>query len=290
MAWPLVNRTIARIATRLEPRLRAAFQKAVAQLQASIPLAAIELALERNDVTPEILAALADFPARLQPIGQVIARCYEQAGMSAAGHLASSLDVAISFDLVNPHAVTWAATEAGTLIREVQQTTVNGIREIISRAFTDGIPPRQARTLIRPLVGLTDRQGNAVFTYYQRMSQTWAPDAAEGLAQRYAAKLQKQRALLIARTETVKAAGAGQQEAWRQAVEQGLLDPQAMEQIWIVSRLENMCDLCKSAPPKGLNHARAPLGEPFVCDYGSFLGIPAHPACQCQLGLVRRDD
>jgi len=280
----IVNPAINRIAARLEPALRRAFERAIATLQRSIPLDAIEYALARADITPEILVALADLPNQLRPVGQVMQQVYRQAGQSEVGVLNGAFQATLRFDLTNPRAVTWAATESGRLIRQVGQTTREGVRAVIARAFTEGRAPRETAPLIRQMVGLTDRYGDAVFNYYDRLLDVGrTADEAAGLAQRYTRKLQRQRALLIARTETVASANSGQAESWQQASEAGLLDPDFTEREWIVSGDERTC--MKTCVP--LNGQRATLTNPFVLPDGrTFQRPPAHVACRCACGIA----
>jgi hypothetical protein len=66
-----------------------------------------------------------------------------------------------------------------------------------------------------------------------------------------------ERAELIARTETMRASNEGQQEAWDQAVEEGLLTGNE-QQEWIVTPDDR---LCPSASPSTASrrHWAAPL-------------------------------
>lgn len=283
MAKPLVNHAIARIAARLEPTLARAFERAVRQLQAQIGIEAVERALAHGEVTPEILAGLANFPKQLEPVGRVIQQTYVQAGESAANHLARHLGVRAAFNVANPRAATWAATQAGKLITEVSQTTRQGVREVIARAFSDGLPPRESAKLIRNLVGLTEQQGQAVVNYrFTLLEAGRTADDVARLAERYAAKLHRQRALTIARTETITASGAGQQEAWNQAVADGYLDEDATVREWIAAEDERTCPVCGQE----LDGKTAGLNEPFECSLGPILHQPAHPACRCSVGII----
>ncbi|MDD5366917.1 MAG: hypothetical protein PHR30_16390 [Gallionellaceae bacterium] len=284
MGQPAVNRALDRLVARIEPKLRRAFRTAVLQLQASIPLDAIERAIARGDVTPEILVRLATFPERLKPVGAVIAQGFEQAGLSEAGHVGRLLDVAASFNSANPRAVTWAATESGQLIRQIDEGTRQAVQEVIARSFTEALPPRETAPLIRDLVGLTSQQEMAVINYrFTLLEEGRSPDEVARLAKRYATKLHKYRARTIARTEASKSASAGQQEAWRQAAEEGYLDPETVIKVWIASRKENMCDVCAHE----LNQQRVVgLETAWSCSLGEIARPPAHVCCLCRSALI----
>ncbi len=286
MPKPAVNRALDRLVARLEPKLRRAFRSAVTQLQASIPLEAIERAIARGDVTPEILVRLATFPERLKPVGAVIAQGFEQAGLSEAGHVGRLLDVAASFNSANPRAVTWAATESGQLIRQIDEGTRQAVQEILARSFTEALPPRETAPLIRELVGLTSQQEMAVINYrFTLLEEGRSPDEVARLAERYATKLHKYRAQTIARTEAANSASAGQQEAWQQAADEGYLDPDTVIKVWIASRKENMCDVCGNE----LNQQRVVgLLTAWSCSLGEIARPPAHVNCLCRSAIEAR--
>ena len=275
----------------MEPPLRRAFEKAITLLQQSIPLEAIEYALARREVTPELLARLADLPAQLAPVGRVIAQAYERAAQVTVGLLNDVLGGGMSFALSDPRTTGWAAAHAGQLIREVQQETVNAVRAALADSFVSGVHPKDLSKTIRTLVGLTERQENAVMRYAEQLLADGEPvPTVMKQAQQYATKLQKQRALLVARTESSLATSAGQREAWRHAADQGWMSAERSLRRWDASRLPNMCDICSDQLNRqvvvGLDtpfmYVDRRGGQQFVMD------TPAHPACQCRINLLVR--
>ena len=112
------------------------------------------------------------------------------------------------FDRTNPSAVAWAKNHAGELIKGISKTTRDDVREVITRAFVEGIPPRSAASLLLDAVG----------------------DAT--------------RALTIARTETMRASNEGQEQLWKQATDVGLLTGRE-ERMWIVTPDDRLCPICE---------------------------------------------
>lgn len=190
----------------------------------------------------------------------------------------------LSFDLNNPLAIEWASTHAAELVNGVSAGSEAAIRLIIRRAFQDGIPPRDAAILIESVIGLTERQATAVFNFRQNLLDGGVSLAdAMRRAGDYAARLLRQRGLLIARTETILAANMGQQLLWADAVDAGLFAPSEVKREWIVTpddRLDRAICLPMAGQQVGLN-------EPFTTGTGGQVMVPpVHPGCRCGVGLV----
>jgi SPP1 gp7 family putative phage head morphogenesis protein len=137
------------------------------------------------------------------------------------------------------------------------------------RSIVDGVPVRDAARLIRPLIGLTQKQADAVFTRWLQKG-----DAAAG---RYAAQLLRHRAQTIARTETIRASVDGQLAIWKAAQAQGLL-PNHARKRWIVTPDDRLCPRC--APLQGVE---VQLHQTFP---GGVSGPPLHPNCRCAVSVV----
>lgn len=211
----------------------------------------------------------------------------------------------IRFDRVNPRAVEWARDRSSWLVTEIGAETRDALRDIVRRAFEQGIPPRQAASLIRDVVGLRSDQVEAVMNLRQRIEEAATAAAESGASRtvkfgrnsikvppgglgadrtsrvlgRYAEKLRRDRALLIARTETIASSVRGQQELWHQSVQAGLLRGNEVQR-WIVTKDERLCSIC--AP---MDRVEVPLDGEFETSEGRVPGPPAHPACRCSLVL-----
>lgn len=211
----------------------------------------------------------------------------------------AAADVGLSFDATNPLAERWAREHASLLIASVTNETRDAVRLIIARAFREGIPPRQAARLIRPLIGLTEGDAQAVINARFKLLEATGGsvvkvgavrvripahglqiNAVHRLASQYADRLLRQRALTIARTETIAASNEGQRQLWLQAVEKGHLRGDELR-TWITTPDERACVIC--LPMHGqlvglTEHFTAPDGR-------SLMGPPAHPRCRCATGI-----
>lgn len=216
---------------------------------------------------------------------------------------AASQPCLTAFDRVSAEAVAWADAHAADLVTSVTAATREALRLAISRAFTEGIAPREAAKIIKSIVGLRPDQVDAVLNLRQRLLDAaarakggvvrvpgvprgvkvppggLAPDRMSAVLDKYAKRQLRQRALLIARTETIAAANAGQQLQWAQAVKDGLLRG-TERQRWVVAFDERLCPQCRA-----LHGQSVPLGQSFDSIDGPVAAPPAHPNCRCSIVL-----
>lgn len=198
------------------------------------------------------------------------------------------------FDITNPRAQAWARERSSSLITGVSKTTREAIRGVIERAFSEGIPPRAAARLIRPMIGLTPKDAQAVMNLRARLEDAsgqtvyagsrairvpedgFSDEEIENYTDRYSDRLLQDRSETISRTETIAASNEGQRELWEQMVEDGLLDASEQRE-WSVAEDDRLCPICED-----LDGQLAGLDEEFVTMDGErVIGPPAHPNCRC---------
>lgn len=217
----------------------------------------------------------------------------EEAGEASASAATSRQDIraarwVLHFDKTNPHAAAYAELYAAELVTGVSAGTKAAVRAAITEAFMLGISPADTARLIQSQVGLTSLQAEAVRNLRKRMLDSPGKVIKAGktriripksgatndlIARRqkqYADRLLKQRAVNIARTETVKAANEGQRQLWLQAQKEGLLDKDAQKE-WLTT--PNPCPICEP-----LAGETAPIDQAYPSGY---LQPPAHPGCKC---------
>lgn len=203
----------------------------------------------------------------------------------------------------NPYmeAVRWAETHSALLVTGVVATTRTAIQTLVARAFSEGIPPRQLAQLILSdtMLGLTEKQMDAVLKLRKtlvdnpgktvKVGKRLVKVPAQGFTEaqlgaqvdRFADRLLTQRALTIARTETIAAASAGQRSIWDEAVSQGLLSGEERRR-WSAADDERTCPICMY-----LDGQEVGLNEPFVTEDGEEIAdSPAHPNCRCSVVLA----
>lgn len=136
------------------------------------------------------------------------------------------LGINMVFDAVNPRAVLYGRFRSSSLITQVNHETIEAVRILIARGISEGIKPRELRLLIERNIGLRTDQTRALENFVKR-------GATEAQTRRYAKKLLRDRATLIANTESARAANEGQNEAWLQAVDGNWLPPD-QQRVWMV--------------------------------------------------------
>lgn len=207
----------------------------------------------------------------------------------------SDLPPPFRFDKTNPAALEWARNRSGELIKEISDETRKSVREVLRQAFQDqGFPPRETARLLRGTIGLTSKQAAAVTSFRTRLIENpgkivhagsmfrvqvpkkgMPSDRLDRLVARYQERLERSRALTIARTETIASANVGQYQMWQQQIAAGNLNENPVR-VWIASI--NACPICVA-----LDGTEAALQENFA---GGIQYPPAHPRCRCTTGLT----
>lgn len=214
-------------------------------------------------------------------------RAYTAAGKSGQAFM----EIEAVFGATNPEAVAFLEQYALDLIVGIEEDARQVIREALIRGQTIGIPPRTQARVIEAAIGLTPSDAalvhRAAATAFQQMLDDGVPYAkaqakTERLVDKLAAKKLRYRAETIARTETIRAQNAGQQELWNQYQRQGLIDRNARK-VWIVTPDDRLClRICK--PLDGVSTL---VTEDFDTAAGAVEYPPAHPRCRCAMGIER---
>jgi len=212
----------------------------------------------------------------------------------------------ISFNLVNNATVDYAKKEAALLISEMGIENKKTIQSIIATSVKEGWGSDKTARHIRSAVGLTAFYKNAAIhreegllkkaakrrgVTVEELGVKYPNDVAKiaGQVYRIEGSYKRMRAKLIARTELAKAANAGQNILWQQAVEGNLLDRDDVEREWLTAGYD-VDPLCVELE-----------GERISMDAGAIFpntssklnpdGVtapPVHPNCRCALVLVEK--
>lgn len=265
-------------ADKLRPTVRRQFLQAVEALRDTVTLDDLVASVAQGRIGVRLEAKLAGLSTELRAAVATVNRIFDDALQRTERELDQRYRLQLRFDIVNPRALT-AAARGAQLVRDVTDTTRRGIQATITRSIREGIPPDEAARLIRPTIGLTDRQAMAVVNYrFSLLEAGSTPTAVAKAAEAYAAKLLRQRSETIARTETIKAGREGRNETWRQARAEGLL-PDDPKRRWVVTDDDRLCPACEK-----LQGIEVGLDEAFPRGGGD--GPPLHPKCRCTTVLV----
>jgi SPP1 gp7 family putative phage head morphogenesis protein len=189
----------------------------------------------------------------------------------------------LSFNKTNPNSLAFAQRRAGVLIKSIDESTRQSIRNIITDSFANQVSPQITAMRIKNIIGLHPKWADAVVEFEKRetarlikagLSESKAAKTAQSSAAAYADRLKEARATTIARTEIQIAQNQGRYEGWKQAADAGYVDP-ASTKTWVTAPDERTCDIC------------APLNGETVPWNGLFsIGLEApvvHPNCRCAM-------
>lgn len=281
------------------PRVRlAALEREVQErLQAILERQAQALGVEVEELVGRLgpdrlddLLTLLDWEgAWEEPLRRELARITGQVVAIAGQAEVDRLGLSLAFDLDNPRALQHAREYIPELVREVTDSTREAIRDRMAAGFEEGRTARQIGRQIRDVVGLTSRQAAAVGSLRTTLEERGLPAAqVDRQVERMHQRQIRQRALLISRTETIRAFNTGQQAAWEQSASEGHIDAAAAKRFWISSKPVTQggrtCEVCDAIAAH--NSQGVGLSEPFRLPTGGTIDMPpAHPACRCSVGV-----
>lgn len=184
----------------------------------------------------------------------------------------------------------WLDTRAAMFVTNSTRIQRDAINALIRKGLAERMSSDELAKLIRPCIGLTQGQSSAVKKYYDslksnlreqhpRMKQENLEKKAMDAAAKYAARLHRDRAFVIAQTETAYAYAHGMHETMLQAQASGLIGH--LRKRWVTSGDDNVCPECEA-----LNGVEVEMDEGF--DFKGkdlFFGVsqlpPLHPRCAC---------
>jgi hypothetical protein len=277
-------RVLHQLADRATPAVRRQFLRAVEAMKGTTKIKALQAALESGNERAVFTALGIDqLDKHLAPLVGELRGAYNQAAIAAGQLLPKSIQAQYVFDIFNPRAADYARTKAAQLVMQVGDATKEGIRRIITEGVAQGLTVQQQSTRIKDLLALTPRQASAVDNYKAMLvSEGRKPAQIKRMTDRYRQRQLRYRATRIARTETINAVNAGQEEAWAQALDQGLLGPD-VRKAWQITPDDVTCKLCLSVPE--LNPDGVPIGMSFDTPLGPVMGPTLHPHCRCAMVL-----
>lgn len=159
------------------------------------------------------------------------------------------------------------------------------------KAVREEMSPGELARVIRPCIGLTERQAQANLRYYNSIKEQMRKDhprmkeetivrRARDKALKYAEKQHRYRAETIAQTELAEAYSAGAHNGIIQAQEKGYIGH--VRKVWVTARQENVCRFCEAV--EGVSKEMEEYFDVGKC--GTVLFPPAHPRCRCVVKYV----
>jgi hypothetical protein len=296
--------------------LTVGFLAAVLHLERAAKSADVADAIEAGRPADTVILLLGLGPYSNQPAGPFAALrsalrdAIDEAGEALTAFVPpavppAGLPIKAAFDRLDAQTVRFVNDYETGLIRQLADDTRAAVRLILGQP---GSTANKGRAL-REVIGLTERQAAAVQSFRAALERGDARNALgrelrdrrhdrsvarigekplsaeqiDRMVKRYRERYIKHRAESIAKTESVRAANAGNREAWRQAAAAGIVAGTLVRGFWLVKDDEALCGRCEPIPD--LNPDGRRLGELFDTPFdGQVQSGPLHTRCRC---LVR---
>jgi len=271
-----------RLMTQFEPEYAEVFVDATEELRSNTSTAAMERGLREGDNSAIFSAIpLAAYTTQLIGFTPVSVQSLQQTGALAAREIRSQTRQAFLFDISQDNAQRYLQQHGAALIRDVSNETRQAIQGAILRANQDGLSSRSAAREIRGLVGLTDRDTQAVQSLRARMVAAGnTPAQIERTTRAKTNQLLRRRAGNIARTESATAVGDGRQQAWQQAINEGVVDATKATKSAMAAIDNRTSLLCRN-----IDGSTVPINQPFETIEGPQDTTPFHASCRTSITM-----
>jgi hypothetical protein len=194
----------------------------------------------------------------------------------------------LRYDVSNPSINHYINTKTANLVTLIDNDTKGLIQNTIRRSFSEALSPKRVADIIRPNIGLNERQQIALANFQFGMEQKGMDQSLiDRNVANYGERLLDQRTMAIASTESRNAVNQGQVDVWQEALAQQLLDPDS-EKEWKTDGAP--CEICEP-----MNGVRVGINESWEVDLGKqgtkevFIPSETHPNCYCTQLLVKGD-
>jgi hypothetical protein len=300
-----------------EPRIANIFRTAIMQLRGEVDLKQIADLLQAGRVNDalEILHGVAE------QLGSAVNVAFVTSGQSTAEFLTAAGVGRVAFDQVNFRAVAAMQATRLDLIREFTAEQLRATSVALVSGVEAGINPIDQARNFRDSIGLTTKQWEHVASYRRvlesvgsneddqmaairrelrdgrgdaqikraiRDGKPLPKDKIDWLVQRYSDRYIKYRSEVIGRTEALRAVHQGNEEAYRQAIDNGEINAGDLTRKW-VTRLDGR----ERHTHELLNGQPRAFGEPWTTKNGE-IKYPGDPdakaveTIQCRCALTTR--
>jgi len=203
--------------------------------------------------------------------------------------------IVFEFNAQTPGMLKWINEHGAQLVTACTKEQKDAIAALLTKKMRDGHTVDELSRLIRPCIGLTERDTRAAARLYDSIIETlkkehprMKPENMQRKALdatcKYAERKHRQRAMTIARTESAFAYNRGADAGIRQAQEQGYIGK--VKKRWSTSGDERVCSICQALEGMEIEMDK---GFPFkgrMLFPGQDLLPPAHPNCACAVEYI----
>lgn len=231
------------------------------------------------------------FGASMRDAGNTLGNFFQKTGLNDLKDM--GVDANLVFTLINEKAVSFAAEFAAKYVVEIQDDLRQSIRAKVVSSVSGELTVAELSRQIRQGLPLHANWAKAVPKFYdktyKRLIKDGVPQAkavanAEAMAAKYEQKLIRKRALVIARTETQRAAQQGTYDSWLAGIDSGLIR-KGSRKVWFAE--PSACDLCAALKDTEIS-VTSDWG--FSDGFNGGLMPPRHPNCRCRVALLPPKD
>jgi hypothetical protein len=306
-----------RLVDQQEGRIANIFRTAISALKDEVDLEQLATLLEQGRVNE----ALDRLQHAADVLGSASNVAFVTSGQSTAEFLTNANVGRVVFDQVNLYAVAAMQATKLELIREFTAEQLRATSSALIGGVEGGLNPREQARNFRDSIGLTSNQWTHVESYRAALMRVGVdPEAAQNavsralrdgrgdktvlaaarsggkiapakidwLVRRYTERYVKHRSQVIGRTEAMRAVNQGNEEAYRQAIEDGTIRADQITREWR-TRLDGR----ERRTHEFLNGQKRSWGDTWVTENGElrYPGDPEAPAretIQCRCALLTR--
>jgi hypothetical protein len=292
------DRDMRRLIRLLEQKLGLSWADITEWLRGQNSLDAITARLEARDYA----GAVSDVEAAAQRFAADLHAAYLESGQRSATWLDDRVpDKLIRFDQANTRAVSRARTNEYELIRGFTADQREITRNIITDGMARGTNPREMARDLRDSIGLTEAQEAHVRNYRRALEsgdylratgyelssgqadrtlrrldaagKALTPAQIDDFVGRYRSNYIDKRSLDIARTEALRAAHDGHDDAMMQAIQRGEIDRAQLKETWNAGPATRFA----REDHQAMDGVSVVFGEDFVLPDGTRMRGPGDP-------------
>ena len=180
---------------------------------------------------------------------------------------------------------------SGLKIKNINTETYNAINELLKKSFKGELTVDETALKIKSFIGLDERRINALLNYEQALLKDgYRPAEIQKLLLQKQKEYIMERAITIARTESMSASNYGNIATYKDMVERGIITKDKYWLAWMITPDDRLCNKCRAMKSKFAN-----IGDNFYNESAKspselvFLeSPPLHPRCRCTTYLVKK--
>lgn len=178
---------------------------------------------------------------------------------------------------------------ASLKIKNIDKETYEAITAVLNRSFKGELTNKEVANSIKNFIGLDERRYNALMSYQNALYKDGYPEKViQKMVEDRRKIMIKQRATVIARTESMSASNYGNLAMYKDQVDRGIIDKNKYCMAWMITPDDRLCDRCQQMKNQkvdiGSNFKN--VGLKYMSETHFTESPPLHPQCRCTIYLA----